>query len=201
MGLEVKVKICRESTSLCHVFTLPDLRFDEKFNAFATGYKITVHEVSANFTFCGNVALDAVSLNNLLLKINALPPEDFEKVMDLYLLEKPNHLGLLMAYTNASHYEVVSYETANTRDFNELKRRSGVIYFLNLFPDLIIELDAQNAISEDYMELMFREGIRSAAIKLVVDRFYVMDSYLLDTCREEDIDYMEQEEQVCWEMR
>jgi len=194
--LETKIKVCRESTGQCQIFNLPDIKFNEKFNSFASSYKVSVQEIKSNFQFTGNVALDAISLNYLLLQINQLDEENFEKVMDLYCLEKPNHLGLLIAFNNHKHYEVVSFETAKTKDFNELKRRAGALYFLNLFPDLIIEMDSQGALTDEYRETMFREGIRSGAIKLIVDKFYVMDTYILESCRNVDIDYFELEEKI-----
>ena len=111
-------------------------------------------------------------------------------------MEEHTHSGLSIAYTSASHFEVVDADSAGCSDWNELKRRAGAVYMLGVCPDLLIVGDNLGLLSNEYRDAMFREGIRSKGILLIGKKFYVKDTYLLEAATDVDIDYYELEEKV-----
>ena len=195
--LEITVVLQNETTKETLIMTLPNSNFETQYKALTHNNSCTasVKSINANFDFISrNVNVRA--LNNLLEGINKLNITHKTKLMDLYSLEEHSHLGLLIAYTNEKHYEVIDRETSECNDFNELKRRAGALYMLGICPDMMIALDGIGCISDKDREAFFREGIRSGGIILIKDKFYVKDKYLLETVTDRDLDYYELEEQL-----
>lgn len=195
--LEITAILENEKTNETLIITLPNVDFDTQYKALTDNGSHTakVKSISANFDFTGrNVNLK--SLNNLLESINKLNAAHKAKFMDLYSIEEHSHLGLLIAYTNEKHYEVISKETSACNDYNELKRRAGALYMLAVCPDLMITLDGEGYITDEDREAFFREGIRSCGIHLIGNKFYIKDKYLLEAATDKDLDYYEAEERL-----
>ena len=193
--LEVTVILQNEKTNESLIITLPNSDFDTQYKALTHNgsYTAIIKSISANFDFTGrNVNLK--SLNNLLQSINKLNAAHKAKFMDLYSIEEHSHLGLLIAYTDEKHYEVIDKEISGCNDYNELKRRAGALYMLGVCPDLMITLDGYGCLSDEDREAFFREGIRSGAIHYINGKFYIKDKYLLEAATDKDIDYYEAEE-------
>lgn len=195
--LEVTVILQNEKTNETLIITLPNSNFETQYKALThNGSHIAIiKSISANFDFRGH-NVNVKSLNNLLDSINKLNAAHKSKFMDLYSIEEHSHLGLLIAYTNEKHYEVIDRETSGCNDYNELKRRAGALYMLGVCPDLMITLDSYGCLSDEDREAFFREGIRSAGIHLIGDKFYIKDKYLLESATDMDIEYYEAEERI-----
>ena len=195
--LEVTVILQNEKTNETLIITLPNSNFETQYKSLThNGSHIAIiKSISANFDFRGH-NVNVKSLNNLLDSINKLNAAHKAKFMDLYSIEEHSHLGLLIAYTNEKHYEVIDRETSGCNDFNELKRRAGALYMLGVCPDLMITLDGYGCLSDEDREAFFREGIRSAGIYLIGDKFYIKDKYLLESATDMDIEYYEAEERI-----
>ena len=196
--LKVILTVKNESTCQTDLLLLPDQNFNKTYSDLTNNRTttVTVVHAEANFEFVSNNSLNIQGLNNLLEKVNALSDSRKERVLDLYQIEDHSHLGLLIAYTNERHYEVVDRESADCTDWNELKRRAGAIYMLAVCPDLLIIGDNLGLLSNEYRDAMFREGIRSGGIHLIGDKLYIKDKYLLETATGEDIDYYDLEEHL-----
>ena len=195
--LEVTVILQNEATNETLIITLPNSDFDTQYKALTHNgsYTATVKSISANFDFSGR-NVNVKSLNNLLESINKLNAAHKAKFMDLYSIEEKSHLGLLIAYTDEKHYEIIDRETSGCNDYNELKRRAGALYMLGICPDIMITLDGNGCLSNEDREAFFREGIRSGGIHLIGDKFYIKDKYLLEAATDKDIDYYEAEERI-----
>lgn len=196
--LKVKITVKNVVTGETGALVLPDPKFDTVYNELTHGgiYTLTVDQVKANFDFVQSRYFSIRALNNLLSEVNALDDFGREKVMDLYQIEEHTQYGLLIAYSNHKHYEVVNKERAWCNDFNELKRRAGAIYMLGICPDLVVAGESVGLLTDEYRDAMFREGIRSKGIYLIGDKFYIKDTELLETATDEDIDYYEREERL-----
>lgn len=196
--LKVILTVKNESTGQTDLLLLPDKNFHKAYSSLTNNRTstVTVVHADANFDFMPNSFLNIQGLNNLLEKVNGLSDSRKERVLDLYQIEDHSHLGLLIAYTNERHYEVVDRESADCTDWNELKRRAGAIYMLAVCPDLLIIGDNLGLLSNEYRDAMFREGIRSGGIHLIGDKLYIKDKYLLETATGEDIDYYDLEEHL-----
>ena len=196
--LKIKLTVRNTSTGETNTLTLPNANLNNIYNALThkRTNELAVDSVNANFDFLASNSLNILGLNNLLTKVNALCDSQMEKVMDLYQMEEHTHSGLSIAYTSASHFEVVDADSAGCSDWNELKRRAGAVYMLGVCPDLLIVGDNLGLLSNEYRDAMFREGIRSKGILLIGKKFYVKDTYLLEAATDVDIDYYELEEKV-----
>ena len=195
--LEVTVILQNEATNETLIITLPNDDFDTQYKALTDNGSHTakVKSISANFDFTGR-NVNVKSLNNLLESINKLNAAHKAKFMDLYSIEEHSHLGLLIAYTNEKHYEVIDRETSGCNDYNELKRRAGALYMLGVCPDIMITLDGNGCLSDEDRDAFFREGIRSGGIHLIGNKFYIKDKYLLEAATDKDLDYYEAEERL-----
>ena len=195
--LEVTVILQNEATNETLIITLPNDDFDTQYKALTDNGSHTakVKSISANFDFTGR-NVNVKSLNNLHESINKLNAAHKAKFMDLYSIEEHSHLGLLIAYTNEKHYEVIDRETSGCNDYNELKRRAGALYMLGVCPDIMITLDGNGCLSDEDRDAFFREGIRSGGIHLIGNKFYIKDKYLLEAATDKDLDYYEAEERL-----
>lgn len=195
--LEVTAILQNEATNETLIITLPNKGFETQYKVLSHNgsYTTTVKSISANFDFNGR-NVNVKSLNNLLESINKLNAAHKTKFLDLYSIEEHSHLGLLIAYTNEKHYEVIDRETSGCSDYNELKRRAGALYMLGVCPDIMIALDSNGCLTDEDREAFFREGIRSGGIHLIRDKFYIKDRYLLESATDMDIDYYEAEEKI-----
>lgn len=195
--LEVTAILQNEATNETLIITLPNKGLETQYKALSHNgsYTTTVKSISANFDFNGR-NVNVKSLNNLLESINKLNAAHKTKFLDLYSIEEHSHLGLLIAYTNEKHYEVIDRETSGCSDYNELKRRAGALYMLGVCPDIMIALDSNGCLTDADREAFFREGIRSGGIHLIRDKFYIKDRYLLESATDMDIDYYEAEERI-----
>ena len=195
--LEVTVILQNEATNETLIITLPNDDFDTQYKALTDNGSHTakVKSISANFDFTGR-NVNVKSLNNLLESINKLNAAHKAKFMDLYSIEEHSHLGLLIAYTNEKHYEVIDRETSGCNDYTELKRRAGALYMLGVCPDIMITLDGNGCLSDEDRDAFFREGIRSGGIHLIGNKFYIKDKYLLEAATDKDLDYYEAEERL-----
>lgn len=137
---------------------------------------------------CENILL----LNNLLLKIAALPVNERKRVQEYFaLFPKKDFIALQTAYNNRLHFEIFNPQELGFND-RETQRRCGEYFLLQIIPDIMTTADGLDMITEIDAINGFNIGVRSNSIKFNEGKYYVIDNYLLQQSTNADLDLIEQ---------
>lgn len=154
-------------------------------NIFISSYK-------GSFPYELDCMENILLLNNLLLKIDALPLNLKERVKEFYALSsKKNYCTLLSAYNSRLSFESFDYKEPGLST-KEIQIKVGQFYLLQLVPDIMIALDGLGELSDEDAILGFHTGVRSGAIQFNNGKYYVLDRHLIEQCTNEDLDFIEQ---------
>lgn len=137
---------------------------------------------------CENILL----LNNLLLKIAALPTNEKNRVRDYFsLLKKKDFISLQTAFSNRLHFEIFNPDELSLSE-KETQRRCGEYFLLQVIPDIMTTADGLGMVTPIDATNGFNIGVRSKSILYNEGKYYVLDNFLLQQSTNEDLDFIEQ---------